>query len=93
MQIPVQWCYACAELCKDDRLSLAKVVIHALSVFARLGGVDSTHVFPERRRYLRSRLPQAFLGILHHSSAHFNLILCFPSLFSRTLRELLRSLP
>ena len=68
VQVPVQRCYACAELRENARLSLAKVVIHASSVLSRPGSIDSAYGCPNSRRYLLSPSSQAFLCPLNHTS-------------------------
>ena len=62
VQVTVQWCHPCAELCEDTRLSFAELVVHASSVAARPPSVDSAHCTSNRRRHLRSRLRQELLA-------------------------------
>lgn len=68
VQVSIQWGHARTKLRENTRLSLAEVVVHAPSVTSRPGSVDSAYGFPDSRRHLLSRSPQAFLCPLNHTS-------------------------
>jgi hypothetical protein len=59
---------------------------YAPSVVAGPGSVDSAYGFPNGRRHLLSRLPQAFLGPLNHTSGQLGSISDHASLVRGSLR-------
>ncbi|KAM0714633.1 hypothetical protein Q7P37_009929 [Cladosporium fusiforme] len=87
VQIPIQRGHARAELRENARLSLAELVVHASSVTSRPGSVDSAYGFPDSRRHLLSRSPQAFLCPLNHTPGQPGPVSDHSSLVRRSLRQ------